>query len=133
MSFLTGSFIISVLAITLGSATPLILGALGGVVSERSGVVNIGIEGMMLTAAFVTAVVGSGTNSLLLGIVAGIVAGAVGGLFLAVLSISLRVDQVVGGFVINIAAAGGTSFVFRSAYNAGSLQTNPLPQLNIPL
>jgi len=126
-------FIISVLAITLGAATPLILGALGGVISERAGVVNIAIEGLMLTAAFTTAAVGATTGSLFLGVVAGVVAGAIGGLFLGLLSITLRVDQIVGGFVINIAAAGGTSFVFRSAFGSGSLQTNPLAQLNIPV
>lgn len=133
MSFLTGSFVISVLAITLASAAPLILGALGGVVSERAGVVNIAIEGLMLTAAFVTAVVGSSTGSLLLGLLGGLVAGAIGGLFLGLLSITLRVDQIVGGFVINIAAAGGTSFVFRSAFNSGSLSAPPLPQINVPV
>ncbi len=127
-----GGFIISVLAVTLALATPLILGAMGGVVSERAGVVNISIEGLMLTSAFACAAVASGTGNLYVGVLGGIVAGALGGLFLAFLSVTLRVDQIVGGFVINIAAAGGTSFIFRSAYGSGSISTPPLNAINIP-
>jgi ABC-type uncharacterized transport system permease subunit len=112
--------------------TPLILGAMAGVIAERAGVVNIAIEGEMLTAAFTTAYVGSQTNNLFLGILAGMFAGGVAGLFLALLAVTLRVDQVVGGFVINIAAAGGTSFVFRSTISESGAQAPTLPQWDLP-
>ena len=131
----TGIFIISVLQTTLSLATPLILGALGGVVSERAGVVNIAIEGMMLMAAFACAAAMTLTSgNLLAGIVAGIASGCLGGLFLGLLAVSLRVDQVVAGFVINIAAVGVTSFIFRSTFaNSNSAASETLPQLDIPL
>jgi general nucleoside transport system permease protein len=132
-AILNGTFVISVLASTLALATPLILGALGGVVSERAGVVNIALEGIMLVAAFVCAAVGTITGNLWLALLVGIVAGAVAGLFLALLAVTLRVDQVVAGFVINIAAAGGTSFVFRSTFANGSASPPTLAPINIPL
>ncbi len=133
-TILTGVFIISVLQTMLASATPVILGALGGVVSERAGVVNIAIEGMMLTAAFASAAVMVTAGNLWLAIPAGIVAGAAVGVFLAVLTVSLRLDQVVAGFVINIAAAGGTSFVFRSTFSESNAATPAtLGPINIPI
>ncbi|GAC1394910.1 MAG: hypothetical protein NVSMB65_13320 [Chloroflexota bacterium] len=133
-TILTLTFITSVLATALALSIPLILGALGGVVSERAGVVNIAIDGMMLTASFACAATSTTTGSLLLGMLAGVIAGGIGGLFLGILAVSLRVDQVVGGFVINIAAAGGTSFVFRSTFgSSGSASTPTLPQVNVPV
>ena len=133
-TILTSSFFIGLLALTLSSATPLILGALGGVVSERAGVVNIAIEGLMLTAAFTSAAVLISTGNLVLAMLAGPVAGAVGASLLAVMAVTLRVDQVIAGFVINFAAAGGTSFVFRSTFANANTATPPtLPQANVPL
>jgi len=127
-----GTSVSTTLQSTLTLATPLILGALGGVMAERAGVVNIAIEGQMLSAALACAMVANATNNLLLGILAGMVAGGLGGLFLGLLAITLRVEQVIGGFVINIAAAGGTSFVFRSVFGSGSASAPPLPQWNLP-
>jgi simple sugar transport system permease protein len=132
-TIITWAFISSVLQATLTLATPLILGALGGVISERSGVVNIAIEGMMLIGAFVCASVGYSTGSLQLGLLLGTFAGMVTGFMLAVLAVSLRIDQVVAGFVINIAAAGGTSYVFRSTIGgSGSASVPLLNQYNVP-
>lgn len=126
------STVSSTLQTTLGLSTPLILGAMAGVIAERAGVVNIAIEGEMLTAAFVTAYISTETGNLFFGVLGGLLAGGIAGLFLALLSITLRVDQVVGGFVINIAAAGGTSFVFRSTINQSAGSSPTLPQWNIP-
>ncbi len=129
MAWLTGALVISVLTSTLTLAAPLIFGALGGVVSERAGVVNIAIEGAMLVSAFMCAVAEQVTNSIFLGIVAGFLAGGVVGLVLAVLTVSLRIDQVVAGFVVNIAAAGATAFLLRSAFNSNlspGLLLNPI-------
>ena len=108
------------LPIILGLATPLALGALCGVIGERSGVVNIGIEGMMLTSAFFAyltgfalhSVIGSGP-SLALGIVVAVFVGALLGLAHAWLTVSVRADQIIAGTMMNIAAFGVTGYLNR--------------------
>jgi simple sugar transport system permease protein len=114
--------------IILGLATPIALGALCGVLNERSGVVNIGIEGMMLFsayAAFMTALAVhqafpaqpsaffGATPALISGVVAAILAGLLISLLHAWLSISIRADQIISGTIINITAAGLTSYLNR--------------------
>ena len=94
----------------LVKAVPLTLGALSGVLCERSGVVNIAIEGMMLTGAFTGAFVGSVTN-IWIGLVAAVLAGALLAAIHAVLSIKYKTDQIISGTVINIFSTGITSFL----------------------
>jgi ABC-type uncharacterized transport system permease subunit len=96
---------------TLLRAVPLTLGALSGLLCERSGIINIGIEGMMLVAAFMGALIGSASGSLIVGTLGGIAAGGLLGAGLAVLSIRYRVDQIIGGTVLNIFALGLTSYL----------------------
>jgi simple sugar transport system permease protein len=91
-------------------SVPLTLGALSGILCERSGVVNIAIEGMMLTGAMVGAIIGSLTN-LWIGLLAAVIAGGLLALVHAVLSIKYKIDQIISGTVINIFAAGITSFI----------------------
>lgn len=110
---------------SLVRATPIAFAAHSGLYSERSGVVNIGIEGMMLAGAFTSVVFASITNNLLIGVIAGIVAGMVLALLHAVLSIRYMVDQIVSGAVIIILALGLTSFLQRSVLNVN-------PELNQP-
>jgi general nucleoside transport system permease protein len=97
-------------------ATPLIFGAMGGILSERSGVINIGLEGMMLMGAFFGIFGADLLNSWFLGILCGVAAGALLGLVHAVVSIHLRADQVVSGTGINIIAIGITGYVFIYHY-----------------
>ena len=97
-------------------ATPLIFGAMGGIMSERSGVINIGLEGMMLTGAFFGIFGADLTGSWFLGILVGVAAGALMGLVHAFVSIQLRADQVVSGTGINIIALGITGYVFIYHY-----------------
>jgi ABC-type uncharacterized transport system permease subunit len=106
----------ALIAAMLRFATPLTLAALGGMLSERSGVINIGLEGMMLMGAFFGIFGADLTGSWLLGAVIGMAAGAVTGLVHAVLSITLRADQVVGGTGINLVALGVTGYVFIAHY-----------------
>jgi len=96
---------------TLEAATPIALGALSGVWCERSAVINIGIEGMMLGGAFTSVVMASATNSLILGLIAGMLTGALLSALLAFLSIRFKVNQIIGGTAINIFATGATSFL----------------------
>ena len=85
-------------------ATPLIFGAMGGILSERSGVINIGLEGMMLMGAFFGIFGADLFGSWFLGVLVGLASGALMGLIHAFVSIRLRADQVVSGTGINILA-----------------------------
>jgi simple sugar transport system permease protein len=129
-------------------AVPLTLGALSGVLSERAGVVNIAIEGMMLAGAMVGSLVGSlalqrwpaeqfGSLSLWVGLVAALLTGAVLALIHALLSIRYKVDQIISGVTINIFSVGITSFIsakflqeFQELNNPGIFQTVPIPGLS---
>jgi general nucleoside transport system permease protein len=110
---------------TLFRATPLAFGALAGLLCERSGVINIAIEGMLLTSAFMAALTASASDNIFVGVASGMAAGALLGLFLGVLSIRYRVDQIIGGTVINIFALGITSYL-------GARVLTEYPDLNAP-
>jgi len=105
-------------AAMLRYATPLAFASLGGLFSERSGVVNIGLEGMMLTGAFFTVWGADRTGTWMLGLAIGIVAGGLMGLLHAFFSISLRADQIVGGTAINFLALGITTYLFVKLYGS---------------
>lgn len=122
-------------------SVPITFGALAGVMCERSGVINIAIEGMLLSAAFSASLVASITDNLWLGLLAGALTGGLVAALLAVLAIRYRVDQIVGGTVINILALGLTSY-FSSQFlqkndalnTPGRFQNVEIPVLSdIPL
>jgi len=129
--------ITSMLATTIAVATPLTLGALSGIFCERAGVVNIGIEGMMLAAAFfgwlgaiyLNTVFGMAPMiSLMGGVMFAILTGGLFALLHAVLSITYKVDQIIGGTVINILAIGVTGFLNRQLFfESGSIFGGQVP------
>jgi simple sugar transport system permease protein len=102
---------------SLVRATPIALAALSGIYSERSGVVNIGIEGMMLVGSFTSVVFASVSGNMLVGVIGGIFAGALLAALHAVLSIKYKVNQIVSGAGIIILALGITSYLQRSILN----------------
>jgi len=117
----------SLLVATLLAATPLLLAALGGLCSERGGVVNIGLEGMILFGAFAAAAVTLATGSPVLGVLGGSAAGALLGLLHGFVCMTLRVDQVVSGIAVNLLASSGTILCLKSFY--GSKGSSPqLPE-----
>lgn len=124
----------SMLVVAVASATPLILGALSGLFCERAGVVNIAIEGMMLSAAFSGFVAGVWTHNLGLALVVAILTGGLMAALHAVLSIAFLVDQIISGTVINILAVGLTGYLDRALFPSGAPSgQRTLPELHVPL
>jgi len=131
MHSITISLFVSLIAATLRLSTPIIFAALGGVISERSGVVNIGLEGIMIAGAFF-AVLGSYlTQNAWVGILFAILAGMGIALIHAVLSINLRADQTISGVSINIFSAALMSFLLFKIF-AREGQTDGVTQLSYP-
>lgn len=119
---------------TLSLATPLIFGALCGVLCERSGVVNVSIEGQFLSAAFAAAIAGSLTQSVAVAMIAAVLAGLAMAALLAVFSINYLVNQVVLGVVLNLLAVGVTGFLFDQLVQPASEKYNSAPVLEpIPI
>jgi ABC-type uncharacterized transport system permease subunit len=106
----------ALLSATLRSATPLTFAAIGGLFSERSGVVNIGLEGMMLTGAFFAIWGADRTHSWIGGLVIAMAAGGALALIYAYFAIQLRADQIVGGTAINFLALGITGYLYIDVY-----------------
>ena len=121
--------VISIIASTLRVATPLIFAALGGVFSEKSGVVNIGLEGMMIVGAFFGVYGTFLTHNALIGIVFAVVAGMAVAALHAFLSISLRADQVVAGTAINLFCTAFASFLITRLFHKGG-QTDSVSTLS---
>jgi simple sugar transport system permease protein len=110
----------SMLTETLRMTVPYACAGLGGVLCERSGVVNIALEGTMLASALASIAVHVATGSALSGVAAGIATGATIGLVHATLTVRTRIDAIVSGLAINLAAAGGTRFLLRALYGSSS-------------
>ena len=134
--------VVSLLGGAVALAIPLVFGALGGVLGERAGVVNIAIEGQLLSGAFAAAITASLTGSPWAGLVAAMVAGALIALALGLFAITYLVDQVIVGVVLNVLVVGLTNFLFRQVLtpNADTLnspdrfRSMPIPVLgDIPL
>lgn len=137
-----GSQTQAVAARTVREASPLLLGALCGLIGERSGVINIGIEGQMLVAAFVGFMTASYTFewwgaagiSIWLAVLAAVGSAMLAGLFLAWTSVTLKMDQIIAGTVINIFALGATTFYHVHGRTMPVVPTLPVPVLrDIPL
>lgn len=105
-------------------ATPLVFASLGGMFSERSGVVNIGLEGMMLMGAFFGVLGAQKTDSWILGLLIALLAGGLMALVHAVWAIHLRADQIVGGTAVNFLALGLTGYVFIDVFGQEGTPTD---------
>jgi len=112
----------TLIAQTFGLATPLVFGAIAGMVSERSGVINIGLEGMMLMGAFWGVYGADKGGTWVVGVLLGAGVGGVLALVYAYFAIHLRADQIVGGTAVNFLALGITGYFFVQLYN-----NNPVP------
>jgi len=110
--------ITEIIVLTMAAGTPLVLAALGELVAEKSGVLNLGVEGMMLTGAVVAFIAASDTNSAWLGVVAGTAAGASLSLLFAVLTLSLLANQVASGLALALFGVGLSAFLGKAHLNA---------------
>jgi simple sugar transport system permease protein len=126
-------FTASLIASMLVFATPLTFAAIGGMFSERSGVVNIGLEGMMLMGAFWGIWGADKTGSWVGGLVIGIVSGGLLALVHAIFAIHLRADQIVSGVAVNFLALGITGFFFVQLYHGNNVPTgiSQIPDVNL--
>ncbi len=128
--------LVSLLGGAIALAIPLVFGALGGVLGERAGVVNIAIDGQLLLGAFAAAITASLTGSPWAGLVAAAVAGALVALILGLFAITYFVDQVIVGVVLNVLVVGLTNFMFRQVLtpNAATLNSpDRFPRVPIPV
>jgi ABC-type uncharacterized transport system permease subunit len=121
---------------TVALSSPIIFGALGGVLCERVGVVNVAIEGQLLAGAFMAALVSSVTDSPILGLLAAMAAGVLVSFVLAAFSIKYLVDQVIVGVVLNVLVAGLTSFLYSVLLSPNATELNAstrFERINIPI
>ncbi len=119
------SFVVSLFAGMIRIATPILYGALGELVTERAGVLNLSIEGTMLMGAFAGFLVTFQTGSLWLGLLAAILAGGALGLLMAFMATTLKLDQTVSGLAINLLSSGLTFYLFRLAFKDMGAQNLP--------
>lgn len=132
-SILSAAFLASVLRIS----TPLILPALGGLITDLSGAVNIALEGIMLVGAFTGVIVSAYTHSWVVGVLAGIGAGILISAVLAFFHLYLKTDVILAGIAINIIASGGTIFLLYiltgDKGSSSTLASKMVPNVNLPL
>jgi ABC-type uncharacterized transport system permease subunit len=127
------TFLAAMLSAGLLRAVPLVAAALGEAVAERAGLLNLGIEGMMLSGCFFGFWAAYRTDSLFLGMLGAMAAGLLLGLVFGVLTITCRVDQVLVGLSITIFGAGLTGFMFRDIFAGQNVAANVNPhQISIP-
>ena len=127
-------FLQSILAATWRMATPILYAAVGEVFSEKAGVINIGLEGVMLIGAFSAYSVAFESGSLWLGLLAAIIAGILSGLIFAIFTITIKANQIVVGAAFNMIGMGITGFLYRSMYavSAVPLGLKTFPSFEIP-
>ncbi len=122
--------ILSLLLLTLIKSTPIVYAALGGVISERSGVINIGLEGMMAAGAFGAVVASYATHDPILGgivgLFSGVAVGALVGYIFALAATKFKVDQIVAGMGINLICSGGAAYGLTLLFN----QPGASPEVN---
>ncbi len=112
--------VLAVLAATLTIATPLVWAALGAILNERAGIMNLGIEGTMYAGAFVGFLTAAYSNSALFGVAAAVVAGLLAGLLMAVLTVTLGVNQHVAGIGTTLLLVAASDFTNRLLFSGGS-------------
>lgn len=130
---LTETFLTALVAGAVLAAMPLLFASLGETISERAGVLNVGLEGMMLFGAYAAFVVALNTGSAWLGLAAGVVAGAITSALMVVFCVRLNLDQIVIGIAIVLFAEGATSLLHNAQYAESRPRLESAPELALPL
>jgi len=137
IELLTPAIIISVLASMIKYSTPILLSASGEAITQRSGILNLGVEGTMLTGSFVGFAVAYTSGSLWVGALVAMISGGVVGVVLAFLATTLNRDQVVASLSINLLAAGMTQYANRTVFKGFTISAPPyvtvFDRIKIPL
>ncbi|NEQ40535.1 MAG: ABC transporter permease [Okeania sp. SIO3I5] len=118
------------LSATIRLSIPLAFAALGGIFSERSGILNIALEGMLLTGSFVSAAVSITTENVYLGTLIAILAGGILGLIHAYLCVNLKVNQIVSSLAINLTTLGLTAYGARILFDSGTIALPAIETIN---
>lgn len=130
------AIIVSILAATVRISTPLLIAALGELIAERSGVINLGLEGMMLMGTFIGFSVTLSTGSPWMGVTAAVFSGILMSLIMAFMTVTLKLEQFVSGLALNLLASGLTLYWFRSSVSS-DFDNQPtielLSKIDIPL
>ena len=124
------NFFSDYLSATIRLSIPLAFAALGGIFSERSGILNIALEGMLLTGAFVSAAVSVTTENVYLGTLVAVLAGGILGLIHAYLCVNLKVNQIVSSLAINLATLGLTAYGARILFDSGTIALPGIETIN---
>lgn len=127
MEVLADPVLAGFIAASVRMAIPILLAALGGMLAEKSGVLNIGLEGMMLIGCFVGFIAVFWSGNLWLGAALAVVAGALAGLGLAFYAVTVRANQVVVGIAFNLLMLGVSAYFFRLAFGAGTASPRVVP------
>ncbi|MGD1714202.1 ABC transporter permease [Dapis sp. BLCC M172] len=125
------NFLSDYISATIRLSIPLAFAGLGGIFSERSGILNIALEGMLLTGAFVSAAVSVTTENVWLGTFIAILAGGILGLIHAYLCVNLKVNQIVSSLAINLAASGLTAYGARVLFDSGTIALPGIETINL--
>lgn len=133
--FLREAVIISLFAAAIRLATPVLLAILGEIITELSGILNLGLEGIMAIGAFTGFAIAYATGAIWWGLLASAVAGALMGCLMAFLTITLRIDQVLAGLVLVLLGGGLSDFLYRQTFGISSTppRSDTLSPLPIPL
>lgn len=137
---LNWGFLVAILTAAIRLAVPVLLAVLGEIITERSGVLNLGVDGVLVVggvfgflAAYTLQTGPLGDLSAWIGLMVGAIAGAGMGLIMSMLAISFKVDQVISGVTLVLFGHGVANYLYRQAFSALAVQTNGMSQIRIPI
>jgi simple sugar transport system permease protein len=129
------AFLISLFAAAIRLAIPVLLATLGEIITELSGILNLGLEGIMTIGAFAGFAIAYATGNIWLGLLGSAIAGVLAGILMALLTVTLRIDQVLAGLVLVLLGLGLSDFLYRQVFGVSGKppRIDPLPPTPLPI